>query len=106
MGDKEEVIVAQKKLSGDSKYNVCFECLDRTGKDYKELQPMFYVTTLEEEDRIENGEPFKKKIYENHYFCPICKKRFSVNDFRLRYTRRADMTRWTEPPRMKNYVGE
>ena len=105
--NENERIIAQKKLPGESKYDVCYECLDRTGKSYKDIQPMFYVTTLEERDiTTPDGETFKKKFYGNHYFCPLCKKSFTADDFRIRYTVRADRTKWTESPRMKGYVGE
>lgn len=103
----EEKIIAQKKLPGESKYDVCYECLDASGKDFKSIQPMFYVTTLEEREITPpEGEPFTKKIFDNHYFCPLCKKRFTADDFRKRYTMRADRTKWSEAPKMTGYTGE
>lgn len=61
--NENERIIAQKKLPGESKYDVCYECLDRTGKNYKDIQPMFYVTTLEERDiTTPDGETFKKRF--------------------------------------------
>lgn len=103
----EEKIIAQKKLQGETKYDVCFECLDASGKDFKSIQPLFYVTTLEEREiETPEGEKFIKKIFDTHYFCPLCKKRFTADDFRKRYTCRADRTKWDEEPRMQGYVGE
>lgn len=103
----EQKIIAQKKLSGETKYNVCFECLDRTGKNFKEIQPMFYVTTVEEREITDqDGNTFTKIIFDNHYFCPICKKTFQPDDFRKRYTCRADKTKWSDTPKMAGYYGE
>lgn len=105
-----EQVIAQKRLTGETKYDFCPTCLadcEKYGKDKSGLQPLFYVTTLEELDKTDNnGQPYKKKIFDNFYRCSKCNAKYTVDDFRILYTCRADKTKWTEPPKEKNYYGE
>lgn len=92
-------IINQKRLSGASKYDYCFHCLEIEEKKASNLPkqpvpPLFYITTLEMVDAIDqNGKTFQKKVFDNFYRCSRCGKELTVNDFVDRYTKPYDVKR-------------
>lgn len=98
-------VISQKRLSGATKYDYCFHCMKAeeskpSSEPRQKLLPLFYVTTLELVDCVdEKGNVFKKRVFDNFYRCTRCGKELSVDDFRNEYTCRADRTKWTESPK-------